>query len=483
MKERIKSFVLIVLILGSICLSSITWMDKRLWPEGYSLFTNVKNWPIVRNFFEDDYSSPLENLGRARKIVVADGNGASAVYYNSDKTFDTVYGDIKKLLVAFLSGDAAPRRGQTLTREDVRDMLNAQIMYAYVNYPAATAPRLYGRLMGVPDTEALSSLSAVRDFFILPTGENSVELLAIDSETDRIESFELWYDKTNELIGAFTDYVADVDPAHNCMLALEMNMDTASPDDVVKVTALLDSFLVLDSASTADMSKAILVSENPLTDIREDRLRDMMACFDYRPESIRRYVDTEGVTVYLENDSSLKIYPDGILEFEALNPSHGVKLTGGTSLYESLNSAIRFAGKVYSSVTDAPFEMNVSGQVLAEAENEQRFDFDYYCAGTPVTTDVEGGEFSMHHAVEMTVVDNRVTAFRMLLREYEKTDENTETTTIYGAIDAIAAANTEQTEPVTVNDLFVSYREDGKTPRLSACWTGYVNGERVIIGQ
>ena len=58
MKERIKSFVLVLLILLSIWLTSETWIDKRLWPDGYSLFVNVKEWPIIREFFEKAILSP-----------------------------------------------------------------------------------------------------------------------------------------------------------------------------------------------------------------------------------------------------------------------------------------------------------------------------------------------------------------------------------------------------------------------------------------
>ena len=83
MKERIKSFILILLVLCSVGLTSVTWMEEGLWPEGYSLFANFKTLPVIRNFFKETYSQPLENLKKARKIVIADGNGKSSVFYNS----------------------------------------------------------------------------------------------------------------------------------------------------------------------------------------------------------------------------------------------------------------------------------------------------------------------------------------------------------------------------------------------------------------
>lgn len=482
MKERIKSFVLVLLVIGSICLASITWIDERLWPAGYSLFANIRQWPIIRAFFADDYSAPLNNLGTARKVVIADGAGSSAVFYSSDRIFDRVYGDIKPLMASFLSGDieAVPRGD--LTKDNLREMLNTQVMYAYVNYPVAMSPRLFGRLLGIADTRALSELSSVRDFFLLPAGTDSLELLAVDNETEQIVLYALQYDGVQSLIDMFTDYVEGVDPAHNCTLALEMNLDVDSPDSAVRMTTRLDSFLVFDTASTAETKRAPLAGRNPLADALTDTLEGVTACFGYTPNLLYRYVDSEGTVVYLENDSSLKLYQNGVIEFEALDASHGVPLSGGGSLYEALNAAIRFADNVYSSVLDAPFPMNVSSDLTYDADSRMTFYFDYYSGGTPVVVDIQSGSRTLSHAVEMTVEDKRVVSFRMLLRDYTELPEEQSVMTIYQAIDSIAGAYANADTAVYINDMFLSYREDGAKTTLSPCWTGYVDGKRVIIG-
>ena len=175
MKERIKSFILILLVLCSVGLTSVTWMEEGLWPEGYSLFANFKTLPVIRNFFKETYSQPLENLKKARKIVIADGNGKSSVFYNSDKSFENVYSDIGTLVTGFMSGDIAVREKTELTKDNLRRMLNEQVMYAYVSYPVASTPQLFGRLMGVSDSASLSDISAVKDFS-LPNSQVPEEL-------------------------------------------------------------------------------------------------------------------------------------------------------------------------------------------------------------------------------------------------------------------------------------------------------------------
>lgn len=479
MKERIKSFVLALLILLSVGLTSITWIDERLWPDGYSLFVNVKEWPIIRNFFSDNYSLPMENLSKARKIVIADGMGTSAVFYNEDRIFDAVYDDIESFLVSFLSGETEIKATMRLTKENVREVLNEQVMYAYVNYSVAMPPSFFGQLMGVADSESLTSVSAVRDFFLLPTGDESLEVLAIDNETESVMRYELSYKKTAKLIEAFTEYVSGVSADNNCVMALQMNMDKASPDDAVQMKTLLNSFLVLDSASTGISEKAEIISINPLKDGKID---DVVSCFSLSPGSIYRYVDSFGTIVYLENDSSLKIYKNGLIEYEALDAEYGIELDGGRSLYEELNSTIRFAGKVYSSAsTESDFTMNVASDIAFEQSGKIKFSFDYYHEGTPISAVIDGVGGKMEHAAEITVVGGKIVEFKMLLREYKETDKKRETMNIYGAIDKVALEYAESEEPVKIDDMFLAYKEDGQSDRLYPLWVGYAEGKRLVI--
>ena len=479
MKERIKSFVLTALILLSIGLTSITWIDKRLWPDGYSLFANLKEWPIIKEFFDEEYSLPLENLSEARKIVVADGSGASAVFYNGDRAYNAVYSDIEALMVGFLENEVKVKAITPLTKENLREALNAQIMYAYVNYSVSMPPSFYGQLMGVKDSEALSGISAVRDFFIIPTGKDSLELLATGGENGKILCYELEYNKTESLINLFAEHSSGVKAENTCVMALQMNMDVASPSDAVKMKTLLDSFLVLDSASTAVSAKEEIKSENP---IEENIPEELIQRFSHNPNSIYRYVDSFGTVVYLENNSTLKIYKNGVVEYEALEPSYGIELEGGSSLYEALNSAIRFSGEIYSSaVENGEFTMSVASDILFGESNRMEFLFDYYYYGTPVAVDIVLGDETMLHGAEIIVENGKIVKFRMLLREYKKTGGKKDIMNIYGAIDKVADVYAESEEPVEIEDMFLAYREDGESRKLAPCWVGYAKGQRIVL--
>lgn len=479
MKERIKSFILVLLVLTSLYLTSRTWITERLWPDGYSLFVNVNNWPVIREFFGKDYSLPMENLGKARKIVIADGSGASTVFYDGDKTFNRIYSEIRSFMADFLEGKLEVKSSLSLTKENVRELLNEQVMYAYVNYPVAVTPEFFGHILGIEETRALSGLSAVRDFFILPAGRQSVEFLALDYEKGEVMRYSVGYEGALELIDILKESAANVSTDQSCTLALQMNMDIESPDALVKTKTLLDSFLVLDSASTAVSHREEILSINP---IGEEIPESIIKRFGFNPDSIRRYVDSMGTVIYLENDSSLKIYKNGLIEFEALDPSFGIPLEGGQSLYGALNGAIRFSGQVYSdSGAEDKFNMNVADDLLFESGGEMNFGFDYYYEGTPITARFESESGKMNHAAEIKVVEGSIVKFKMLLREYDKTGREKEIMNIYGAIDKVALLYDESERAVWINDMFLSYEETGESEVLSPVWSGYVDGERIVI--
>lgn len=480
MKERIKSVILILLVLCSVGLTSVTWMEERLWPEGYSLFANVKEWPLIRNFFDSYYSEPLDNLKKAGKIVIADGNGSGSVFYNSSTAFEDVYSDISQLFSSFLKNEITVSESTVLTGENLREILDEQIMYAYVSYSVATEPNLFCRLMGVPDSDGFSDLDAVKDFFLIPTGSGSVELLALDSENGNVMRYELLYEKTEKLISAFASYAENAEPEYNCMFALEMNLDIVEEDEAVKMKTVLNPLLVLDSASTATNKRAEIIGTNPFEGDGEAVGR-IIESFGINPNSIHRYIDSDGTHVCLENDSMIKIYKNGIIEYEATGASHGIMQEGGSSVYESLNSAIRFAGDVYSAASGTDFKVNVSGDLLQRSSGEMEFAFDYYFSGTPITTDITVDGEKINHAIEIKTENGYITKFRMLVREYATTESYKDCGTVYDAIDNIAELYATSEEPVTVEDIFASYREDGLGSTIMPCWTGYVDGERVIV--
>lgn len=493
LKERVKLIVLVLLIISSVFFTSKIWQSERLWPNGYNLFINPQNWPVISTFFKtDSYSMPLENLSRARKIVASDGQGSRAVFYNSDRKFDTLYGDIRSFFEEYLSGSLTIAQNSTLRQEDLRNLLNDDIIFAYVNYSIAYTPQMFGQVMSVNNTSELKGLSAVRDFFIMPNyteqeeagySKDMIELLAIDYNTGAVMRYSIKYPNASELILKLINSAKNVDVAHNCNFALEGNMDIK--DDVMQANVpLLAPFVVLDTASTADVKTSSIISKNPLIgDAASLNKENVVRSFNCSPQSIHRYTTRDGTVVYLENDATLKLHKSGLIEYTALDANRGIRLIGteeDDSPYESLNAAIKFTEKIWNyALPGKELNVCVSSNLLDTDGQSFVFYFDYYYEGTPVFVSVESTSFDkVNHAVEIKMQNGVLTQFRLYLRDFEKQETNKENITIYQAIDEVAKKVEGE---ILIDDIFLCYPDNGSGEEQDASWAVKIKGENFII--
>jgi len=71
-REKFKTLILILLIISSLVLAVLTWVYEKLWPTGYSFFSNFSDIPLISSWFgtEDNYSFPVDNLSKPGKYRI-----------------------------------------------------------------------------------------------------------------------------------------------------------------------------------------------------------------------------------------------------------------------------------------------------------------------------------------------------------------------------------------------------------------------------
>ena len=116
-KERIKSVILVLLILNCLQFTGQMWFNEKLWPSGYNFFDYAKNAPIVSALFpsiNDRGGTAVVMPVRAKKIVVNGGN-AREVYLPGQRQYYTAYAAAEKVLKAMLK--SAPRSSPALPED------------------------------------------------------------------------------------------------------------------------------------------------------------------------------------------------------------------------------------------------------------------------------------------------------------------------------------------------------------------------------
>jgi len=483
-REKFKTLILILLIISSLVLAVLTWVYEKLWPTGYSFFSNFSDIPLISSWFgtEDNYSFPVDNLSKPGKIVVTNGEKRS-VYYVSDSSFAGLHSVTRDFLVTVLTNEDMVIRRAAVSPDEWFDVLrNDELLDTksiYTEFALSYTPDLFAQIMGVQHTW-MTEPSAVRDFIIAPLGNDGTDMLlyARDANSDIVYKHYITYDKKADIVNAISEYTAN--ESDNFIFSFEQNLDGRSEGigGQVQQKVFVDSLVLLSLEST---ETDIITAENPIDTNNTEALNNLLSCFGYAPNSLRHYTAADETQYFVENYGSLLIHPSGIIEYTALDTSKAYDLFEGDNttrtLYETLNRAIEFSESVWNTVMpDTEFNALVTSD-LAEngaAPGEYTFTLDYYFEGTPITVDAP----NMKNAVIIEVKNGRITSYRHLIRRFTQTGESVENIPMIAALDALytTLSKEENTEATIVTDLFLSYVEDSGQSTKTAVWCAKTEG-------
>ena len=95
--ERLKSILLIILVISSIVLTANKWYSKELWPEGYSFFSSVKNYFSPNKNNSLNTFNPNEEVLNPAKIIINNQSG-HFLFTKSSENYSPICIEIKEIL-------------------------------------------------------------------------------------------------------------------------------------------------------------------------------------------------------------------------------------------------------------------------------------------------------------------------------------------------------------------------------------------------
>ena len=469
---RIKTYVLIALIISSIFLSAYLWGDESLLPGGTTLFAGIKQNPVVKMLFgiEEEYSIPKENLSKPENAVVTNGTNRY-VFYNTDDNFDRIFSDAKGFLADFFSEKSMVLKSETVESSEWYSVLrNDELLDSrtvYIDYSLEYSSSLFAQVIGAKNTWLDRGLT-VREFIIAPLDEGGTNLIFYmrDSRSGAVHKYFVKYDKL-DIYGNILK--AQSEDASGYLFAFELNLDKSEDDAGVGTGVTQKVFfdpLVL--ISPYPQENAVIKSINPLDET--DGYDKIVQEFGYKPASLKWHVDSQRTRHYVDNYSTFKIYPGGFLEYTSLDGEHGIRVAGaGASVYEQLNSAIEFAEGVWGKILPGKkLDVLVTSNLLTPSDDGLLFTLDYYFEGTPVSVNTQL-PFEMKRAIEIKMKDGVITGYRHILRRFEKSGENVSFTSPVEVLDGIYSMFKDG-EEVSITDLYATYKEDGVSDVISPMW-------------
>lgn len=455
-KEKVKTSIIIVLIINLVFLTYQAWFKSGILGSDWPYFS-FSDLPFVRAFQRDSFVSvPKENLSKPRKIVVNDGE-LWVPYYNSDAAFDRLDENTSIVLKCLLGGSIKDET--QINYEEWINLLTERSVY--VEYPIAVAPRMLAMVLNTDFERLPGDIGIINDAIIIPAAADDEVYVALkDANTGKAYKFLVKNEDISfpeEVLAMYTDkYRRDgyYEFAFNTLLGEGLGENNVRVADLV---------LFSDNESVYRDIKG----SNPMEGKTHAQL---LQSFSFNPKPLRYYSDGYGADNYVENYATVTIFPDGYIEYSAVDHEKGIDLDAyADNEYEILNRAIDFAEKVWASVSNEPLEVLVSG--IEKTEEGNRFVFDYYYGGREIAVEItKEGRESLYHAIEIETAGSRIVSYRQYLRSYTEANTSTSQENFMLALDYFVSLFKDEENSV-ITDLYPGYFDSGEnTGVLKTTW-------------
>ena len=461
-KERIKSAILILLILNCLQLTGQIWFNKKLWPSGYNFFTSVRNTRFVsalsgylpfvnkRDIADGTYLSTV----RPSKIVVSSGN-AREVYYPGEEKYNSAYlvaDDILSLVSA-----TQPVRSAVTSVDEFYTYLQSKSIYLSYGF-------------GI-DNDSLSEVFKKSFSSVLPGSFNVSDILVtsdsltkegivcmLDANVGSVVKF--WAEHKGDEITRYIDSVTYT-KALNKMFAYELKLDRLLSETVntsIKQRSLLNSKILLAMESE---QLPEIIAFNPLN-WDTNRFDNIVSALGCTPSSLRKSVSQDGVASYVENSATIRISPLGIVEYNAVETDKGIPLpTGFAEPYTAMTEVLNIAEGIFEVVNvEEPPDLHLVYD-LKRTDEEIIIKMNYTFGGIPVISQIK--EENVLNAVYARVQNGYITSFKMLLRTFEMTENDSTLMPGINALDKLVTQEGREGVMLEVLDVFKCYgSEDGQ---------------------
>lgn len=464
-KEQIKNIVLALLVVTNLVLGSEILLDKKLWPSGYNFFSS-EYFPVMRVFSKKSDKSTLEraeHLTVPEQMIFNTGDQTTRFSLNShNSAYKSVLDGCDEILIAAMS--CTEERIQEVQEEEWFSALKTKSVY--LGYYTEYETELFANFMGLSGTPLSQKVRTFSNVVIGLSDNVSVYFEDIAGE----KYYRVKTGRRFEKFKETAEKVIEVQTAENITgnainYSFDLNFDKAFGTQKAIIASMVPIYQNERQLSVATAENALFENGKP----DNGAIKKIVHLFGVNSNVARRYTEADGTVVYVENNATLKIYTDGLLEYKAREG--GIALDGSAGGYR--------ISKLNEFVSAVNEEGGASGDIYISSrvyEGAKYITFDYICNGLTVRQKKPG----MENAVFCVLTDGYISEYRHFLRKYGETDEYTVMPEYITAVDDTIQEYSAVTGQVTINKLYPAYSDDGGAGTMEAKWQTDV--EAVVAG-
>lgn len=481
-KGRIANVLLIGLILSSVYLTARTWFVEELWPEGYNFFVSWENvTQRLPSFLSDhvdrDHAPRHDDMFLPYRIVVNRTPSSRSMFGASDREFADLHALEKEVLNALFSADNPAYL--ILEREtDFYDAVKSKSIL--FQYPVSMPTSILGQLYEYENSAVYNHVTQCQEILLVPGDSitNEIAVIMHDRKSNTIYKYFVPLPKT-QVEEAIELYSTGNAPHMLSAYELGFSKHTEPSEFTSRVT--LDPFVFMDTTNTEGTSVA-LRGFNPflperLESMDSNKVDRILKAFGCNPNTIRKYIDKDYVMVFIENDATIKLHPNGLLEYIATNPKRGIFLQENNNSTDSPESFLDSVDALADLITElwhaldmpAMPEMRVASDIADRQYGSFRLCMDYWYNDMPVVQKLAQDDITtpMNHAVEVSVENHRLVSFRVLLRSYQETQQVISPVPVLQALNHYYQTNIDGRE---ARDIFLGFFENSQQETVYPRW-------------
>lgn len=487
-KKHIQNMILVLSVFVAFILVYQIWSSSYFLPGSHEtlltgLGRSILN-PIIRLFDsgnQADLSEHLQTLLKPEKIVLNNA-GKRLVYADGSESYRNVRKLASKLVEGGMEETYTLKARETVSEDAYLSALKGKSIY--VDYGKACDFRLlsYG-ICGKEKNRFSDDLSAVSGYIIgLQDGIlNDVSLYFRDAKSGTFYRYMIEADKTE--LTQEMDEMMEKETGGTSSYSYELNFH--KEQEAAETKVLFNPMLLIDLAPAAKPQVEIVGDDEGRKLLGDGTVENILDAFSINNRTMRKYTDLNDARVFVENNATLTLYPEGMLVYQTVPGGRGLDLTGGTNvsgydIYDATADAVHFAESLCRKIAPGLFDKLIISSDLVENADKQgyyRICFDYFLNGTRVRSEVDG---TAYHAIEIEIENGSLKSYRQCIGMYDDTNGVMELAPMIQAADALVDKLYSNNEPLLIQSMKPCYIEqDGG--KVTLAWCALVDNKEHII--
>ena len=489
LKKVFKNFMLFFSVLTAFVLVYQIWFGSYFFTDGYDYFmsgvkTRVVN-PIIRLFTKQkstDFSQNLKILLKPEQIVLHH-SGERRVFQSGSDDFDELSNLAREIISEILLGQQPIKTKETVDMDTYLSVLKGKSLY--VDYGKSCDFRLLSfGLCGQEKNQLTNDISVANGYIIsLHDGIlNDISLYIMDHKSGNIYRYVVERDK-NKLDSRLKEYIKVPIQGNMPSYSFELNFHKAQEETVSKV--LFDPTVLIGLTSPSVPQVEAVFTQELEQMLQEGPTDEILEVFSINNRSMWKYTDLNNARVFVENNATLTLYPNGFLEYQTIQGGRGLDIAASADrtnydIYAATANAVDFVTALCRQLPAEIFShLNINTALVNETANQGSYKiaFDYVIDGNPIRYKSQNGYAP---AIEIEIKDGYLIAYRQLIRVYNKTEETCQLSPLLKAADHLVDLLYDGENPLHINKASICYAETDEGV-LAPKWQVLVNNAEHVI--